>query len=177
MMSDVSKVPVEFVQRLTAAQSALYAFICGLMGGMEQAADVLQETNLVLWNRAGEYDPGRPFLPWAYTLARWQVMAWRKQQMRSRLVLDDDLVAKVAAEMEAGAGAVEAELRALERCLAALPGRQRELIAARYERGETVRAMAVRLGQPENALAAAFYRIRRALHHCITTTMATEEPA
>jgi RNA polymerase sigma-70 factor, ECF subfamily len=176
-MSDVSKVPVEFVQRLTAAQSALYAFICGLMGGLEQAADVLQETNLVLWNRAGEYDLERPFLPWAYTLARWQVMAWRKKQQRSRLVLDDDLVAKVAAEMEAGAGAAEAELRALERCLAALPGKQRELIAARYERGETVRAMAVRLGQPENALAAAFYRIRRALHHCITTSMATEETA
>jgi RNA polymerase sigma-70 factor, ECF subfamily len=177
MMSDVSKVPVEFVQRLTAAQSALYAFICGLMGGLEQAADVLQETNLVLWNRAGEYDLERPFLPWAYTLARWQVMAWRKKQQRSRLVLDDDLVAKVAAEMEAGAGAAEAELRALERCIAALPGKQRELIAARYERGETVRAMAVRLGQPENALAAAFYRIRRALHHCITTSMATEETA
>ena len=176
-MSDVSKVPVEFVQRLTAAQSALYAFICGLMGGLEQAAAVLQDTNLVLWSRAGEYDPGRPFLPWAYTLARWQVMAWRKKQQRSRLVLDDDLVAKVAAEMEAGAGAAEAELRALERCIAALPGKQRELIAARYERGETVRAMAVRLGQPENALAAAFYRIRRALHHCITTSMATEETA
>jgi RNA polymerase sigma-70 factor (ECF subfamily) len=176
-MSDVSKVPIEFVQRLTAAQSALYAFICGLMGGLEQAADVLQETNLVLWNRAGEYDPARPFMPWAYTLARWQVMAWRKTQQRSRLVLDDDLVAKVAAEMESGAGPEEAELRALERCLAALPGRQRELIAARYERGETVRAMAVRLGQPENALAAAFYRIRRALQHCITTSMATEETA
>ena len=76
-----------FVGHLTGCQSLLYGFICALLGGAEGAGDVLQETNIVLWNKAHEYDPARPFLPWAYTFARFQVMAWRKKQSRSRLVL------------------------------------------------------------------------------------------
>ena len=38
----------EFVQLLTGAQSALYAFIVSLLGGVNDANDVLQETNLKL---------------------------------------------------------------------------------------------------------------------------------
>ena len=51
----------EFVQRLTGAQIALYAFIAAHMGSLEQANDVLQETNLKLCRRAGEYDRALPF--------------------------------------------------------------------------------------------------------------------
>ena len=165
--------PTAFVQHLTAAQSSLYAFICSLMGELEQAQDVLQETNVKLWRRAREYDPARPFLAWAFSFARWEAMAWRKKAQRSRLVLDDDLLDLVAAKMEtetAGGG----EMAALEKCLSQLPPKQREIMDARYQQGETVRAMAARMGQPENALAALLYRIRRALHECITANLAKE---
>jgi RNA polymerase sigma-70 factor, ECF subfamily len=166
--------PATFVQHLTAAQSSLYAFICSLMGELEQAQDVLQETNVKLWRRAKEYDPQRPFLAWAFSFARWEVMAWRKKVQRSRLVLDDDLLDLVAAKMESDSAA-GGELAALEKCLSQLPPKQREVMDARYQEGETVRAMAARMGQPENALAALLYRIRRALHECITAHLAKEE--
>ncbi len=166
--------PSAFVQHLTGAQSALYAFICSLMGELEQAQDVLQETNVKLWRRAREYDASRPFLAWAYSFARWEVMAWRKKVQRSRLVLDDDLLDLVAAKLATPAD-VDGSLAALEKCLAHLPSKQREIVHARYEQGETVRAMAARMGQPENALAALLYRIRRALHECITASLAKEE--
>jgi RNA polymerase sigma-70 factor (ECF subfamily) len=175
-MADSQDIPAEFVQRLTVAQSSLYAFICGLMGGLEQSQDVLQNTNVKLWKRAAEYDAARPFLPWAYSFARWEVMAWRKTQQRSRLVLDDKLLERVAAHFEEQAPQAERELAALERCLAHLPEKQRCVVEARYGRRETVRAIAARLGQPENALAALLYRIRRALHDCITATLAKEGP-
>lgn len=165
----------ELVQHITAAQSALYAFILTLMAGQDGAADVLQETNVKLCRELHRYDVTRPFLPWAMTLARFEVMAWRTRQSRSRLVLDNDVVELMAAEIAEVQD--ERDLAALESCLAALPARQRELIADRYDRGETVRAIAKRLGQPENALAALLYRIRKALHDCITTKLAQEELA
>jgi len=174
-MTNPSDFPADFVQRLTAAQSALYAFICGLMGGLEQSQDVLQDTNVKLWKRSAEYDASRPFLPWAYSFARWEVMAWRKKQQRSRLVLDDDLVARVAIHFEACLPQAERELAALEGCLARLPERQRTMLEARYGQGETVRAMARRLDQPENALAALLYRVRKGLHDCITATLMQEK--
>ena len=163
----------ELLQHITAAQSALYAFILTLMAGQEGAADVLQETNVKLCRELHRYDTSKPFLPWAMTLARFEVMAWRTRQSRSKLVLDNDVVDLMAEELPDSQD--DRELAALESCLSALPTRQRELIAARYDRGETVRAIAKRLGQQENALAALLYRVRKALHDCITSKLSQEE--
>ena len=67
----------EFVERLTEAQSALYGAIYTLLAGNAEVADVLQETNRVLWRKASTYDPTRPFLPWALAVARFEVLAHR----------------------------------------------------------------------------------------------------
>ncbi len=80
-----SSISPEFVQHLTASQSALYAFVVALIGRTDEANDVLQETNMKLCKRADKYDPQQPFLRWAYVFARFEVMAWRKRQQRSRL--------------------------------------------------------------------------------------------
>ena len=167
----------EFVQRLTASQSAIYAHIVKLTGSVGEAADVLQETNVKLCEKAAEYDATRAFLPWAFTFARFEVMAWRKRQQRSRLVLDDELIELVAAENEAADDSAEGELRALEGCVEQLKPKQRELVEARYRQGETVRAMAERLGRPENALAATLYRVRKALGDCIEAALPQEGKA
>ncbi len=165
----------ELVQQITSVQSSLYAFILTLMAGQEGAADVLQETNVKLCRELHRYDVTRPFLPWAMTLARFEVMAWRTRQSRSKLVFDNDIVELMAEELAEPQD--DRELAALESCLTTLPARQRELITDRYDRGETVRTIAKRLRQPENALAALLYRIRKALHDCITTKLAQEEVA
>ncbi len=90
----------QFVERLTAAQSALYGSIHTLLAGQPDVADVLQETNRVLWRKADAYDPARPFLPWALTIARFEVLAHRKRQSRDRLVFDDGLLGQIAEEYE-----------------------------------------------------------------------------
>jgi RNA polymerase sigma-70 factor (ECF subfamily) len=167
----------EFAQRLASAQSSIYAFIVSLMGGRDDAADVLQETNLKLCREFHRYDESKPFINWALTLARFEVMAWRTRQSRSRLVLDDDVLERVASVLEAQPMEPERELAALESCLQKLPERQRAMVEERYQGGETVRAMAGRMGQPENALAAMLYRIRRALQECVTAKLAKEESA
>lgn len=167
----------EFAQRLAAAQSSLYAFIVSLLGGRQEAADILQETNLKLCREFHRYDAARPFLPWALTLARFEVMAWRSRQSRSRLVLDDDVAERLADALMTPAADTSRELAALEECLQKLPGPQRALVDERYGSGTPVRTMAGRSGQGENALAALLYRIRRALHECITATLAKEDAA
>jgi len=167
----------EFVQHLTTCQSALYAYVVSLMGTTNQANDVLQEANLKLCKKADQYDPARPFLAWAFTFARFEVMAWRKNNQRSRFVLDDELVALVASDLEESAESSEKEINSLEVCLAKLKPKQRDLIAARYGKGETVRAIASRISRPENAVAATLYRVRKALGDCIETQLNRKEPA
>ena len=157
----------QFVQRLTAAQSALYAFICSLLGGTREAQDVLQETNAVLWKKSAEYDAARSFLTWAYTFARYQVMAHRKRMSRDQLLFDEELLESIAETATRRNVDLDMRLRALDECVAKLPGQQRELIRQRYAEGTPLKVLASEHGQTATALGVMLHRIRLALADCV----------
>jgi RNA polymerase sigma-70 factor (ECF subfamily) len=171
---DHDALPAEFVARLMANQGALYGFIVSLIGGLDQANDVLQETNLKLCRKAAAYDPEQPFLRWAYSFARNEVLSWRTRHARSRLVFDDELVTRIAGLFDSVEDTTERQFAALEKCVEKLPARQRELVAARYGRGEPLRDIAARMEMPENAAAALFYRMRKALADCVNLSLGRE---
>jgi RNA polymerase sigma-70 factor (ECF subfamily) len=170
--SDTADQP--FHHLLTGAQSSLYAFIYSLLGGGENAHDVLQETNLVLWKKAGEFDSSRKFLPWAFRFAHLQVLAFRKRQQRDHLTFGDGLVDVLATEFTKNVPEAESRLEALDRCLAKLPDPHRNLIRHYYERGSSLAAIGQALGRQAGAVAANLYRIRKALASCIERTLSME---
>ena len=116
----------EFIQHLTGCQSQLYAYVCALLGSSEAASVVLQETNLILWEKVADYDPSRPFLPWAYRFAYFQVLAYRKGVSRDRLLFDEKLLTHVSEEFQGRNGLSERKVEALESCLGKLVGDQRD---------------------------------------------------
>ena len=174
IITDASGPTPEFVQLFTASQSAMYAFIVSLFGGVNDAHDVLQEANMKLCRKCSEYDPNQPFLRWAYAFARFEVMACRKRNQRSRLVLDDALLATFAEELEGSSEDADKRLQVLEICMGRMTSRQRELIAARYGRGEAVQDIASRLSRSENAMAALFYRLRKMLADCVQSVIGND---
>jgi RNA polymerase sigma-70 factor (ECF subfamily) len=163
----------EFVQLLTGVQSRLYAYVSSLVGDSAGARDVLQETNLALWDKAGEYDPERPFLPWAYRVAYLQVLAYRKTCARSRLVFDERLMSELAEETESRDVDFDQRLEALSHCIEKLPGPRREMIDRRYRDGDSLDQIAERLSKGPNVVAASLYRIRKMLMECIESRLAT----
>jgi RNA polymerase sigma-70 factor, ECF subfamily len=164
----------DLVQSLTHVQSRLYAYICSLLGESAGARDVLQETNLALWDKARDYDPSRPFLPWAYKIAYIQVLAYRKRCSRNRLLFDDQLVSELAEQVMSHDDDLDLRLEALGDCMGRLPGPRRELMDRRYLHGESVERIAQRLRKAPNVVAASLYRIRKTLHECIESKLATE---
>jgi hypothetical protein len=60
----------EFMTQITRAQRQLHAFILSMVWNATDADDVLQQTNLVLWEKSAEFDASRPFLPWAMRFAQ-----------------------------------------------------------------------------------------------------------
>lgn len=156
---------------LTQAQGDLFVYICALTGNAEAARDVLQNTNLTLCREAERFDSSRPFLPWARTVAYYQVLSWRKRQVRERLVFDDQVLEEVAVVLNDEPVAPHAQLDALEGCLKKLPVRMRELFEARYVCGATVNALASACGRAPNAVSASLYRIRQLLSACVEETL------
>lgn len=161
----------QIVGLIARHQPEIHRYVLSLLPDRMLADDVVQETNLVLWRKAAEYDPAQPFLPWALTIALYQVKAARRDAGRDRHVFDDSLVEMLAAECrEDHHGDLE---HALEKCLQELPERQRQLILARYAPGSSVQDLAAERNQSPTALSLALMRIRKALETCIERKLAT----
>ena len=134
----------EFVTQITRVQRQLHAFILSVVWDMAEADDVLQETNLVLWQKAAEFDSSRDFLPWALRFAQFQALAWLKRRQRQQAKFDDTLAGLMADEAASEDQAFEARRMALADCLQKLSAEQRELVMRRYEPGASVNGIARR---------------------------------
>ncbi len=73
----------DFEALLRAMQPRLYGFILKRLADRDQTLEVLQRTNLVIWQKATDYRPGTSFEAWTFTIARFQLMAWRKNLKKS----------------------------------------------------------------------------------------------
>lgn len=157
----------EFVAQITRSQRHLQAFILTLIWNPADADDVLQEANLVLWEKAAEFDQTRPFLPWAMRICQLQAMAWLKTRARARNRLDDALLATIAAEALDETDELEPRRRALNDCLGRLPDDHRDLVAKRYRPDGSVNDLAAARGSTPNAVSEQLRRIRATLLACI----------
>jgi RNA polymerase sigma-70 factor (ECF subfamily) len=163
-----------FLESLTGAQCDLHAYIAYLVGNREEAKDVLQETNLVLWREAARYDAEKPFLPWAKSVAYYQALAHLKKRSRSRLVFDEDLLLLLATADERHHDDMQERLRLLDGCFEKLTHVQQSVIRFRYFHGWSIRRLAKKFAFSEAAGSMLLTRIRRQLAQCIETKMREE---
>jgi RNA polymerase sigma-70 factor (ECF subfamily) len=166
--------PVDFLSRVSRAQRSLYAFILTLVRQPVDAEDVLQETNVVLWQKANEFDATREFMPWALRIAQLQALAHLKRRQRLPMTFDEPLLSILADEAMAETAELDPRRHALTGCLQKLPDHQRQLIATRYEPGGSVNELARRVGKTPKAVSEMLRRIRRSLLECIERTVARE---
>jgi RNA polymerase sigma-70 factor (ECF subfamily) len=170
----VPRDPDTFVQELTKHQSRLRGFIRCLLFQSASVEDVLQETNLLLWNKADQFEPGTSFWAWASEVARYSVLTHLKKQGRDRLVFDDSVVNELAVEAQALAAQTDERRAALEGCLEKLPAPQRLLLDRRYGLHESIETIAQALRRPPGSLRQTLYRIREALLRCIEKELGVE---
>jgi len=155
-----------FVTQFTACQSRLYAYILSLTADREQAREVLQETNLVVWRKAGDFEPGSNFIAWVFAIARYQVLAYRQKIARDKLVFDDELLTGMADIFEED-DAFDARQDALATCIEQVAPHHRNMLRIRYSDGVSVKEMATQLDKSANAVAKVLHRTRLALLDCI----------
>ena len=163
-----------FVRRLTEHQNRLYGYIYSLIGDHSRAADVVQETNLVMWRKISEYQTDKPFLPWAFAIARFQVLAHLRDSSRDRLLLNEELAETLSQEAEEQAGQVEDIRAALRPCMQLLSSSNRELIEHRYFRERPVAEIAASVGRTASSVKVAMLRIRRKLAECMQSRLSAE---
>lgn len=155
------------VYRLTRAK--LFGICLRICGEREAAEDVLQEVYLIVWRRAGAFEPGRASpVTWLCAIARNRAIDWKRAHP-----------ARAAAAMEAaaqvpdpGPDAAAALLenedgRRLHRCLEQLDDPQRETIRTAFFGGVTYAELATRRGVPAGTVKSWIRRGLLRLRDCL----------
>jgi RNA polymerase sigma-70 factor (ECF subfamily) len=165
----------EFVRELTGHQPALRAFVGYLMAGVPGAADVVQEVNLLLWEKRDQFESGTNFRAWAFASARFVVLGYRRRLRRDgALVFDPDLVESLADEWEAESDEHERKLAALEHCLERLPEKDLELVRVRYSGHGGIERLAAGSANTAGSLRLRLFRLRAALKQCVKQELEVE---
>ncbi len=166
----------EFVTEITACQQRLQAFIRTLVYDQAAVDEVLQETNLALWEQAERFAPGTSFMAWACRVAWFKVLEQRRIARRRRWEFDPKLLESIAAEAFEDLEIFERQERALVECVASLPERQRRVLEMHYFGQMHLEQIGATIDRKANAVSQLLFRIRKALRECIERRL-VESPA
>lgn len=172
---DSSQKAERFARLLGRCQRKVFLYALGLIHNAADAEDILQETNVVLWRKFDEYEPGTSFESWACRVAYFEVLKQREKLARDRRVFSTSLVETLSAEAEKVADEFDDRRDALEGCLTKLRDVDRTLVLGRYQPGATTRGLAESMGRSVQGTRKSLHRIRMSLLECIQRTLAAEE--
>lgn len=164
-----------FVALITRHQTTLLAYLLALVPNPPDAEDILQRANVVIWRKRDQFEPGTNFRAWAFSVSRWEALAFFKERKRENwLVFDEGLAGLVGDKLAAiPDGESDAMLEALRNCLGRLSDSHRGMILDRYQSGRSLKDCAKRFNRSENGLKVTLHRIRIELRRCISHQLGT----
>jgi RNA polymerase sigma-70 factor (ECF subfamily) len=157
------------------AQDSLRVYVRSLLFHREEEREVMQEVAAVLWRKFEAGMTRESFARWAFGVARMEVLAFRRDRARDRHCFGEDVFELLAQTVEEQSDTLEAERRALERCMEKLPTPQRQLLEAAYAPGVRIDQLARQLKRTAMALYKTLHRLRLQLLECTRHTLTEGE--
>ena len=157
----------EFVQLLTAHQPDVFLYLRSLVLDPDEASEILQEVNLVLWEKRNEFQLGTNFRAWAFQVARYKLLQHRGRRRRACRCFSDELIDELILQAKDDEEALDGMIDDLRRCVSLLSPRDRELIVKRYAPRATCQSVADSVGRPVRWVYKAVSRIRKTLLDCL----------
>ena len=127
--------------------------------GPADAEDLVQETLIAIHTKRATYDPRLPFTAWLHAIARYKLIDhFRRMKLRRTLPIED--AQSVVAESDDESVAAH---RDVERLLAMLPQKKRDLVRHVKIEGLSTAEAAQRSGLSESAVKVGVHRALKAL--------------
>jgi RNA polymerase sigma-70 factor (ECF subfamily) len=155
-----------FTTLYTMTSSKLFGRMLYMTNFAHACEDLLQEVYLLVWRRAGQYQPDRAQVTtWLTTIARNRTLDWLRSQgagVDGRTLDQDPEILELAAGTDApeDLADMESSRTALTSCLNELGAQQRQVIFLAYVKGHTHAELAAQL---DTALGTVKSWVRRGL--------------
>lgn len=153
----------EFISQFTRHERQIRYYIASLVVNKSDVDDIMQEASSLLWKKYDQYDPERPFLPWAMRFAYNAVRTYRQKLGTRRKYFSDELIEELVATHEKEMDRLEQERRLLPTAMQKLSERERVLIEHRYSNGGSIQDLATVVGVKPDVLYKRLQRIREKL--------------
>lgn len=163
-----------FAELLVRHDRELLRYIMTFIPRRDDAEEVLQRTAIVLWEKFGRYDDERSFLPWALRFAYFEVLNFRKQMARDRLIFSEEVIASLAETRRNHETELERRREALQQCMRKLNEADMALLQRRYCDSATIASLAEVAGRTVKSLYRRLDRIRELLIQCVDRRLSHE---
>lgn len=159
----------QFESELRLAQVPVLGFLIRLTGHLEDAHDLLQQTNITAWAKRESYAINSNLVAWMCSIAKNHYFNHISQAERKRTVplLDDDVALMVEARHDEREKEEARKRRLLNICIESLPERHRVFVEAFYIDGKSLIEVADEQSVTVNAVAQLLYRARQNLIKCV----------
>lgn len=168
----------KFVTLLIDHQEVIRAYIITQIPGSPDVRDILQDVNVVLWEKRGTFKEGTNFGAWACTVARYKVLEHRRKEARhAGLFLFNDELSEFLGEKAQNCppNFLEEHKQALEHCLPQLSEKNRQLLSARYSSNKGgLEKYSQETGRSNESLRVTLFRLRDTLRRCIRSYLSTK---
>ncbi|MEM7693079.1 MAG: sigma-70 family RNA polymerase sigma factor [Pseudomonadota bacterium] len=144
----------------------LHRFICTRMRDPQEAADVLQETMLEVWRRAGTFEGRSAARTWIFGIARNKAADRARRAVHTGAEPDED-IPDDAPTPEAALAALQ-EGSALRACLEKLSPPQRAVIHLAFFQDVSYRAIAEIEDCALNTVKTRIFHAKKLLMHCLS---------
>lgn len=157
----------EFLRLFTVHEPAIRSHVRRLVPLRSDADDVMQEVAVVLWRKFPECRAAEEFRPWAFGVAKYEVLAWQRDRSRDRAMLPGEVIEILAEEASRDDARLGRRRELLDRCLDKLEPAQRGLLLAAYEPAVRIQDVAVRSGRSVGGFYQWLHRMRLLLLECV----------
>lgn len=162
----------ELTELISSVQTDLRCYIISLIGNANSCDDILQETNLFLWQKRDRFTLGTDFKAWAFRAAYFNAMSSRRDlARRGEVHFSEYMIEKIAPAAMQKFSSKPTKLTALGKCLKKLTLAQNQLLNIKYVDKLSLTDYAAQIGKPVNVLHKQISRLRFALRSCIEQEM------
>ncbi|HWL09593.1 MAG TPA: sigma-70 family RNA polymerase sigma factor [Planctomicrobium sp.] len=165
---------LEFSQLLLRHDRSLLRYILTFVPRRDDAEEILQRTATSLWEKWSEYDSSREFFPWAVRFTYFEILNYRKELARERLIFDVDVLESLKSSQQPLETRLDQQREALQECLKQLDAVGVSLLRRRYCDAESITSLASESGKTVKSLYRKLDRIRELISRCVHQRLARE---